>query len=127
MPSTEETLRDALADRYRLEKQIGQGGMATVFLARDLRYDRDVALKVLRPEIAFAIGTGRFEREIRVAARLQHPHILTVLDSGEVELRFIRDWSALDTVDSFSGELRGDTLVGAYRLQGGIVKFVKEQ
>jgi serine/threonine-protein kinase len=75
--------RDALHDRYALEREIGRGGMATVYLARDVKHKRLVALKVLHPELAAALGSERFEREIEFAARLQHPHILTVLDSGE--------------------------------------------
>jgi len=77
-------LRTALADRYRLDGQLGRGGMALVFRAWDLRHDRPVALKLLRPELAAGIGAERFLREIRVSARLQHPHILPLLDSGEV-------------------------------------------
>jgi eukaryotic-like serine/threonine-protein kinase len=76
-------LRAALSGRYHLEHELGRGGMATVYLARDLKHDRDVALKVLHSELAASLGTERFQREIRLAARLQHPHILTVLDSGE--------------------------------------------
>ena len=76
-------LAHALRDRYLLERELGRGGMATVFLARDLRHDRQVALKVLHPELAATLGPERFQREIRLAARLQHPHILTVHDSGE--------------------------------------------
>src|SRR5438093_7254321 len=76
-------LRDALADRYGLERELGRGGMATVYLAQDLRHDRPVALKVLLPELAATLGPERFQREIKLAARLQHPHILTVHDSGE--------------------------------------------
>jgi TolB-like protein/Flp pilus assembly protein TadD len=76
-------LRDALQERYALERELGRGGMATVFLAHDLKHDRHVALKVLHPELASVLGPERFQREIRLAARLQHPHILTVLDSGE--------------------------------------------
>jgi serine/threonine protein kinase/Flp pilus assembly protein TadD len=72
-----------LADRYRIERELGRGGMATVYLARDLRHDRLVALKVLRAELAQALGPDRFLREIRLCARLQHPHILGVHDSGE--------------------------------------------
>ena len=72
-----------LADRYTLERELGRGGMATVYLAQDLKHDRPVALKVLHPELAASLGPERFQREIRFAARLQHPHILTVLDSGE--------------------------------------------
>ena len=78
-----ETLRTALADRYAIERELGQGGMATVYLAEDLKHHRKVALKVLRPELAITVGAARFAREIEVAARLQHPHILPLLDSGE--------------------------------------------
>ena len=72
-----------LADRYRVERELGSGGMAIVFLAHDLRHNRRVALKVLRPELAAALGRERFLREIQLTARLQHPHILPVFDSGE--------------------------------------------
>ena len=77
-------LEAALAGRYALERELGRGGMATVYLARDLRHDRPVALKVLHPELAATMGPERFQREIRLAARLQHPHILSVHDSGEM-------------------------------------------
>ncbi|HET7426563.1 MAG TPA: protein kinase, partial [Gemmatimonadales bacterium] len=83
MADLREQLQAALVDRYRLERELGRGGMATVYLARDLRHDRPVALKVLHPELANTLGPERFQREIQLAARLQHPHILTVLDSGE--------------------------------------------
>jgi serine/threonine-protein kinase len=76
-------LQEGLSGRYALERELGRGGMATVFLAHDLKHDRPVALKVLHPELAASLGPERFQREIRFAARLQHPHILTVLDSGE--------------------------------------------
>ena len=76
-------LGEALRDRYLLERKLGQGGMATVYLARDIKHDRLVALKVLHPELATSLGPERFQREVRTVARLQHPHILTVLDSGE--------------------------------------------
>ena len=85
MPSTAELLKAALADRYRIEREIGQGGMATVYLAEDLKHHRKVAVKVLRPEIAATLGSDRFFREIEVAAQLQHPHILPLLDSGETQ------------------------------------------
>ena len=78
------TLEESLQGRYTVERELGRGGMATVFLAHDLRHDRSVALKVLHAELVPAQGPTRFEREIKVAARLQHPHILTVLDSGEL-------------------------------------------
>jgi serine/threonine-protein kinase len=76
-------LQQALADRYRIERELGRGGMATVYLAEDLRHGRRVALKVLRPELSPALGADRFQREIETASRLQHPHILTLHDSGE--------------------------------------------
>jgi serine/threonine protein kinase len=76
-------LAEALRDRYLLERELGRGGMATVYLAQDLKHDRPVAFKVLLPELAATLGPDRFQREIRLAARLQHPHILTVHDSGE--------------------------------------------
>jgi serine/threonine-protein kinase len=78
-----EQLEAGLTGRYVLERELGRGGMATVYLARDVRYDRPVAFKVLHPELGQVLGPERFQREIRLAARLQHPHILTVLDSGE--------------------------------------------
>ncbi len=81
--STIDDLRSALADRYEMERELGRGGMATVYLARDVRHDRAVALKVLHPDLAIALGAERFQREIRLAAGLQHPHILAVHDSGE--------------------------------------------
>src|SRR6266545_2179293 len=83
MTDVPDHLRSALADRYVIERELGRGGMAIVYLAHDLRHDRSVALKVLHPHLATALGPERFQREIRFAARLQHPHILTVLDSGE--------------------------------------------
>ncbi|MFN2315518.1 MAG: protein kinase [Gemmatimonadales bacterium] len=85
MTTLQQRLADALIGRYRLEHQLGEGGMAVVFLAHDLRHDRQVALKVLRPEIANEIGGDRSDREIRMAARLTHPHILPVFDSGEAD------------------------------------------
>jgi hypothetical protein len=78
-------LAAALADRYRIEREVGAGGMATVYLARDLKHDRDVALKVLRPELAAVLGADRFLNEIRITARLSHPHILALIDSGAAE------------------------------------------
>jgi serine/threonine-protein kinase len=75
-------LNAALADRYVLEKEIGQGGMATAYLARDVRHDRKVAIKVLHPELAAVLGPERFVTEMKVTANLQHPHILPLFDSG---------------------------------------------
>ena len=77
-----EALADALRMRYQLERELGRGGMAVVYLARDLRHDRPVALKVFRPDAAGSLGVDRFEREIRVMAGLVHPNILPLLDSG---------------------------------------------
>ena len=76
-------LQAALADRYAIERELGSGGMATVYLARDLKHRRFVALKVLSPALAASLGADRFLREIELAARLQHPHIVTVFDSGD--------------------------------------------
>jgi serine/threonine-protein kinase len=78
-------LSTSLSDRYRIERELGQGGMATVYLARDLRHDRNVALKVLRPELAAVIGAERFLSEIKTTANLQHPHILPLFDSGAAD------------------------------------------
>jgi eukaryotic-like serine/threonine-protein kinase len=78
-------LQAALADRYRIERELGQGGMATVYLALDLKHGRKVALKVLRPEIAQSLGAERFLREIEIVSQLQHPHILGLHDSGTIE------------------------------------------
>ncbi len=84
MAAVPDSLRTALEGRYRLARVIGSGGMATVYLAHDVRYGREVAVKVLRPELAASIGTDRFLREIEIAAQLNHPHILTLIESGEV-------------------------------------------
>ena len=80
-----ERLRAALSDRYEVEREIGRGGMATVFLAEDRRHHRKVAIKVLLPELASTVGADRFLREIEIAAGLDHPHILTLLDSGQAD------------------------------------------
>ena len=78
-----QTLTTALAGRYEIVREIGAGGMATVYLARDLRHDRDVALKLLKPELGAVLGVERFLSEIKTTAKLQHPHILPLLDSGD--------------------------------------------
>jgi serine/threonine-protein kinase len=85
MPPIPDRLQAALADRYRLEREVGQGGMATVYLAEDLKHHRRVALKVLRPELAAALGPERFVREVETVAQLQHPHILPLFDSGTAD------------------------------------------
>ncbi len=78
-------LSTALADRYKIERHLGEGGMATVYLAEDLKHHRKVAVKVLRPELAAILGAERFLKEIEVTASLQHPHILPLHDSGEAD------------------------------------------
>ena len=85
MPTDTTRLTAALAARYRVERELGQGGMATVYLAHDLRHDRKVALKVLRPELSAILGAERFLAEIKTTANLQHPHILGLFDSGEAD------------------------------------------
>ena len=82
--SSLERVREAFAKSYEVEREVGQGGMATVYLARDLKHARPVALKVLRPELAAAMGGDRFPREIQIVAQLSHPHILPLHDSGEM-------------------------------------------
>ena len=85
MTGIPQKLTTALADRYAITRELGAGGMATVYLAHDLKHDRDVAIKVLRPELAAVIGADRFLAEIKTTANLQHPHILSLFDSGTVE------------------------------------------
>src|SRR4026209_1366981 len=78
-----ERLSASLADRYRIVRLVGEGGMASAYLAPDLKHDRKVALKVLRPELAAMLGADRFVQEVRTTAQLQHPHILPLYDSGK--------------------------------------------
>ncbi len=104
LPDRTADLQAALADRYRIERPLGRGGMATVYYAHDLRHDRPVALKVFHPELALALGE-RFLQEIRVAARLSHPHILTVHDSGEAASLL---WYTMPVVDGESLRQRLD-------------------
>ena len=105
MAETPEQLAAILTDRYRVERQIGQGGMATVYLADDLKHDRKVALKVLRPELGAVLGIERFLAEVKITARLDHPHILTLIDSGTAGgllyyvLPFVRGESLRDLLD----------------------------
>ena len=84
MTDVQSHLTIALADRYRIQRELGEGGMATIYLAQDLKHDRRVAIKVVKPELAVVIGADRFLREIKTIATLQHPHILGLIDSGEV-------------------------------------------
>jgi len=99
-----ERLSAALADRYRIERELGAGGMATVYLAEDLKHDRKVAIKVLKPELSAVIGAERFLREIKTIASLQHPHILGLIDSGE------RDGTAFYVMPYVEGESLRDRL-----------------
>jgi eukaryotic-like serine/threonine-protein kinase len=98
-------LQAAIADRYHVERELGRGGMATVFLATDVRHERRVAIKVLHPDLAATIGAERFEREIKLAAKLQHPHILGLIDSGQANglfyyvMPFIEGESVRDKLD----------------------------
>ena len=100
MTTAPDRLAMALADRYRIERELGAGGMATVYLAADLKHDRKVALKVLRPELAAVIGADRFLSEIKTTANLQHPHILALFDSGEAGgfLFYVMPYVAGETV-----------------------------
>jgi serine/threonine-protein kinase len=82
---TPDALTAALADRYRIDRELGAGGMATVYLARDLRHGRDVAIKVVKPELGAILGADRFLAEIRVTANLQHPNLLPLFESGAVD------------------------------------------
>ena len=99
MADLQAQLQAGLSGQYTLERELGRGGMATVFLAQDLKHKRPVALKVLQPELAASLGAERFHREIEIAARLQHPHILTVLDSGEAAGQL---WFTMPYVDGQS-------------------------
>ena len=85
MSDVPDRLVAAIADSYKIDREIGSGGMATVYLAEDLKQHRQVAIKVLRPELAHALGPERFLREVEIAANLTHPHILPVHDSGEAD------------------------------------------
>ena len=86
-------LNAALEGRYQIDREVGEGGMATVFLADDLRHERKVALKVLKPELAAVVGADRFLAEIKTTANLQHPHILPLFDSGEADGFLLRPTS----------------------------------
>ena len=110
MSDIAERISAALAGHYAVERELGHGGMATVHLARDTRHGRMVAIKVLRPELAQAVGGARFLREINIAAQLQSPHILPLLDSGEADglLYYVMPY------------IEGDSLRGVLAKQGSL-------
>ena len=85
MSEITERLTNAIADRYAVQRELGSGGMATVYLAQDLKLERHVAVKVVRPELAAVLGKERFLREVKITAKLEHPHILGLYDSGEAD------------------------------------------
>ena len=103
-----ERLRAALSGRYVIERELGEGGMATVSLAHHVRHDRQVAVKVLRPELAAVVGAERFPTEIRTTANLQQPHILPLHDSGEADLRWRRIPARRRTIGGTAESIRGD-------------------
>jgi serine/threonine protein kinase/tetratricopeptide (TPR) repeat protein len=125
-------LSSALADRYRLDRELGRGGMATVYLAHDIRHERDVALKVLRPELAAMLGRERFLAEIRTTARLDHPHILTLIDSGESDgvlwyvVPFIRGESLRQRLDR-ERQLRVDEALSITRNVASALDYANRQ
>ena len=114
MSTLMERLSTGLSDRYRLDRELGAGGMATVYLA----HDRDVAIKVLHPDLGAALGGERFLSEIRITARLQHPHILPLLDSGDADglLYYVMP---LVTGETLRARLERDRRRGAHRARNG--------
>jgi serine/threonine-protein kinase len=125
-------LSAALADRYRIERRLGEGGMATVYLAEDLKHDRKVALKVLKPELAAVLGAERFVQEIKTTASLQHPHILPLFDSGEVDsfLYYVMPYVEGETLrDKLNREkqLRIDEAVGIATEVADALEYAHQQ
>jgi eukaryotic-like serine/threonine-protein kinase len=125
-------LQAALAGRYTIERELGRGGMATVYLARDLKHDRPVALKLLRPELAAILGPERFLREIRVTANLQHPHILALLDSGAADgflyyvMPYVEGESLRERLERES-QLPLEEALGIIRALAGALDFAHRQ
>ncbi len=113
---TLERLHASLAGRYDVQRELGRGGMATVYLASDVKHDREVAIKVMLPEMAASIGAERFEREIKLAAKLQHPHVLGMYDSGVSDglmyyvMPFVKGESLRDRLDR-EGQLPVDDAI----------------
>ncbi|MDQ3242615.1 MAG: protein kinase [Gemmatimonadota bacterium] len=125
-------LSPALADRYRIVREVGSGAMAVVYLAHDLKHDREVALKVLRPELAAILGAERFLNEIRITARLDHPHILTLIDSGSADgllyyvLPFVRGESLRDLLRR-EKQLSVEDAVAITRQVGSALEYAHRQ
>ncbi len=127
MSDSLQRITSALAGRYRVDRLVGTGGMATVYLAEDERHKRHVAVKVLRPELAGSIGVDRFEREIGIAARLNHPHILPLLDSGTIEAEAGQPASAYYVMPFVEGESLRDRLTRDKRLRlDEALRFARE-
>ena len=128
MAGLQDQLQTALGDRYQVEQEIGQGGMAVVFRALDRKHDRMVAVKVLRPELAAALGHERFLREIEIAAKLQHPHILPVYDSGRAGgllyyvMPYVEGESLRDRLER-GGSLPGEEAVRVAREVGAALDY----
>ena len=125
-------LRETLGDRYRVERRLGEGGMALVYLATDLKHGRQVAIKVLHPEIAATVGSERFLREIEIAAQLQHPHILPVYDSGDAGgvLYFVMPYVAGESLQdriTRSGPLSPEEAVEVAREVAGALDYAHGQ
>jgi hypothetical protein len=127
-------LASALADRYRVEREIGAGGMATVYLAHDIKHDRDVALKVLKPELAAVLGAERFVVEIKTTAALQHPHILPLFDSGTADIEnsqwlsptelTMTVWNPMPAMDRIHLDLTGPTPIVQRRRWLALPEFI---
>ena len=117
-----DALGASLSDRYRIEKELGQGGMATVYLAEDLRHKRQVAIKVLKPELAAVLGAERFIQEITTTAALQHPHILPLFDSGSADgfLFYVMPYIEGETLRS---KLDRETQLGVVAIKRDVIAF----
>ncbi len=132
MTEIPEALRLALAGRYDIERPIGQGGMATVYVARDVKHGRQVAIKVLRPDLSAALGSERFLREIQIAARLQHPHIVLLIDSGEAAgllyyvMPFVNGESLRSRLER-EGRLAPEAVVAIAREVGDALDYANRQ
>src|SRR5215831_2661810 len=120
-------LAAALANRYAIERELGAGGMATVYLARDVRHDRQVALKVLKPELGAVLGVERFLSEIRVTAHLQHPNLLPLFDSGEADglLYYVMPYVAGETLRARLGREQQLPVEEAVRIAAAIASALE--